>query len=162
MIGVWCTRGGGFHRSRKSGTIDDKTSLKHIIPKREILMPCDSDDSLLSDEESSEFLRDLRARRIQALKNAQTARYGSLDKLSHERDLLQATTGTHCLVMHFKDSTFKRCTIMTEHLQKLAQKYPSTRFVEIEASEAPFMVVKLNVKMLPLVVCVRDGLFVDR
>lgn len=44
----------------------------------------------------------------------------------------------------------------------MARKFPATRFVFIEATKAPFLIVKMKIQVLPSVVCIIDSLVVDR
>lgn len=122
-------------------------------------------DFLLSDEEDGEFLREMAHRRMKAIKDASNNKgviYGSLHYCSHEREVVEATTCIPQLVIHFSNPEFKRCKVMTEHLMKLARKYECTRFMEIRAQETPFLVAKMNIKVLPCVVCIVDAQAVDR
>lgn len=127
----------------------------------------DSDDALLlSDEEDSEFLRDLAHRRLGQLKaqSVQSARYyGCIEEITHERQLLDiSSVSTGRLIIHFFSPSFARCRTMREHLAKLAKAYPHVRFVEALAQEAPFLVAKWNIRVLPCIVCIVDGCVVDR
>lgn len=122
-------------------------------------------DLLLSDEEDGEFLRELAHRRMKAMKSANSNRemiYGTLYHCSHEREIVEATACIPSLVIHFTSPEFKRCKIMTEHLIELARMYECTRFMEIRAQEAPFLVAKMSIKVLPCVICIVDALAVDR
>jgi hypothetical protein len=82
-------------------------------------------------------------------------------------------------VVHFYHSNFKRCEIMDKHLtvrwfsapsvypitnymQKLAQKYFSTRFFRVFVENVPWLVEKLGIKVLPCVICFIDGVSRDR
>ena len=51
---------------------------------------------------------------------------------------------------------------MEKHLVELARKHFKTRFIKISAPDAPFFTVKLNIQMLPCLVCFVDGVTVDR
>lgn len=46
--------------------------------------------------------------------------------------------------------------------QILAPKHFDTRFIKINVENAPFLVTKLNVKVLPCVLAFKDGITVDR
>lgn len=122
-------------------------------------------DVLLSDEEDNQFLRELAHRRLNAIKNAGNDKgrvYGTLHHCSHEREIVEAIACTPTIIIHFSNPEFKRCKIMTEHLIKLANIYEYTRFMEIHAQETPFLVAKMNIKVLPCVVCIVDAQAVDR
>jgi thiol-disulfide isomerase/thioredoxin len=80
--------------------------------------------------------------------------------------------------VHFYHTDFKRCEIMDKHiavgispfvmvfslpfLQKLAPKYFNTRFFRVFVENVPWLVEKLQVKVLPCVVCFVDGVTRDR
>jgi thioredoxin-like negative regulator of GroEL len=51
---------------------------------------------------------------------------------------------------------------MDKHLEQLAPLHQSTAFFKILVEDAPFLVEKLGVKVLPCVVCFVDGVSKDR
>lgn len=51
---------------------------------------------------------------------------------------------------------------MDEHLSALAAVHLSTRFLRIDVEHAPFLITKLNVKVLPCVIAFVDGVSADR
>lgn len=91
---------------------------------------------------------------------------------------MDITTSEKYVVGHFYHKDFRRCKIMDTHLevniegkgrsqtffqifpcvlQKLAEKYYDTRFIKIEVQNAPFLVEKLQVKVLPCVMAWVNG-----
>ena len=48
------------------------------------------------------------------------------------------------------------------HMNKIAQEHKETKFVRIDAEKCPFFVSKLNIQMLPTIICFCDGIAVDR
>lgn len=59
--------------------------------------------------------------------------------------------------------------IMSHHIinplipsQKLSKKYFNTRFVRVLAETAPFLVEKLGIKVLPCVICFKQGVTCGR
>ncbi|KEI42550.1 uncharacterized protein L969DRAFT_84414 [Mixia osmundae IAM 14324] len=60
-------------------------------------------------------------------------------------------------IVHFFHVDFRRCKIMDKHLTTLAERYPDTVFLRIDVANAPFLVNKLQVKVLPCVFCFIDG-----
>lgn len=76
-------------------------------------------------------------------------------------------------MIHFVHRDFMRCKIMDKHLdvcrtcpllnaltqscQEIAPKYPGTRFIRVMVENAPWLVDKLGVQVLPCVVCFIDG-----
>lgn len=87
------------------------------------------------------------------LQNA-THSYGDLK----EEEFLSVTTKTKKCIVHFYHADFRRCDIMHTHLQKLAIKYPDVRFAKINVEKAKFFVNKLQVQVLPAVLCFEDGI----
>lgn len=131
----------------------------------------DDEDALiaeLEDEEDSTFSA-LREKRLEQL-HSEVARaklmretsHGTYTEILDEKVLMDITTSTKLVVVHFMKPDFNRCRIMDEKLQVLAEKHFDTRFVSINVENAPFLVVKLNVKVLPCVLTFRDGVSADR
>lgn len=110
-------------------------------------------------------LNKLRQQRLQELKKEaalSTETYGQLTPVSREQELVHMLTNTSRLVIHFSMPTFRRCNIMSEHLQKLAAMYPKTRFVEVRADEMPFLVAKFKIQVLPCLAVVILSQLVDK
>lgn len=51
---------------------------------------------------------------------------------------------------------------MSEHLEKLANFYPKTKFVEANAEDMVFLVAKFKVQVLPCLVVIIGGNPVDK
>ncbi len=51
---------------------------------------------------------------------------------------------------------------MDDHLRTIAEQHLEIRAVKINVENAPFLVTKLNVKILPCVIAFLDGVSVDR
>ncbi|KAI8808866.1 thioredoxin-like protein [Cladochytrium replicatum] len=88
--------------------------------------------------------------------------HGTYRRIDLEKELMQITTNTKLCVVHFFHKEFRRCQIMDSHLEKLARKHFKTRFMKIDVEDAPFLVDKLKVKVLPTVICFVDSVSVDR
>lgn len=91
--------------------------------------------------------------------------------------LVLSRKAKRCIV-HFFHRDFRRCKIMDKHLevrrftrnlqrtgvdlassaQKLASKHFDTLFLRAEVSNVPFLVTKLEIKVLPCVIGFVDGL----
>lgn len=87
--------------------------------------------------------------------------HGEVTEIS-EGDFLEAVTKSENVVCHFFHRDFERCKIMDKHIAILARRYFKTRFIKLSAPDAPFFTVKLNIKMLPCIICFKDGLSVSR
>src|SRR3982750_1077669 len=68
---------------------------------------------------------------------------GLLNLISHEKELISLATGVPRLVIHFYSPDFARCQTMNKHLALLAKSQTRAKFVYIEATNAPFMVVQM-------------------
>ncbi|QCD81779.1 hypothetical protein DEO72_LG2g2109 [Vigna unguiculata] len=79
-----------------------------------------------------------------------------------EGDFLGEVTGSEKVICHFYHKEFYRCKIIDKHLKSLAPKHIDTKFIKLDAENAPFFVTKLAVKTLPCVILFRQGVAVDR
>lgn len=126
-------------------------------------------ESLENDTENDPSLAHLREARIQQLaselkrsKQLRSEGFGSYDQIKDEKRLMEMTTSTKHCVVHFYKPDFNRCRIMDGHLSALAAVHLSTRFLRIDVEHAPFLVTKLNVKVLPCVIAFIGGVSADR
>ncbi|PNY03863.1 thioredoxin domain-containing protein 9-like [Trifolium pratense] len=79
-----------------------------------------------------------------------------------EGDFLGEVTGSEKVICHFYHKEFYRCKIMDKHLKSLSTKHIDTKFIRLDAENAPFFVTKLAIKTLPCVILFRQGVAVDR
>ncbi|KAG2696235.1 hypothetical protein I3760_07G048800 [Carya illinoinensis] len=121
-------------------------------------------DELMDDPE----LEKLHADRIAALKKEAEKRE-ALKRQGHgeyreitEGDFLGEVTSSEKVICHFHHQEFYRCKIMDKHLKSLAPRHIGTKFVKLDAENAPFFIAKLGVKTLPCVILFRKGIAVDR
>ena len=126
-------------------------------------------DSLENDTSNDPTLVHLREARIQQLSDAlkrskalKSEGYGAYTQFKDEKALMETTTTTEKCIVHFFKPDFNRCRIMDEHLTALAPVHLQTRFLKINVEHAPFLVTKLNVRVLPCVIAFVDGVGVDR
>ncbi|KAK3109636.1 hypothetical protein LTR53_016890 [Teratosphaeriaceae sp. CCFEE 6253] len=131
----------------------------------------DEDDLIAALESDSEAtLTHLREQRLQQL-HAELAKAATLKELPghgvytscrEEKDLLHITTTTKFCVVHFMKPDFHRCGIMEAKLRVLAEKHYETRFIGVDVEDAPFVVARLGVQVLPCVMCFVDGVGRER
>ncbi|PWN50348.1 thioredoxin-like protein [Violaceomyces palustris] len=121
-------------------------------------------------------LADFRERRIQelreemlrkkkdkeSLENSNLPRKGQLLELGSEKDLIHLTAREKTAVIHFYHKDFERCKILNRHLEVLARTHPETLFVKASVLECPFLVQKLEIKVLPCLVSFKDGVSKDK
>eukprot|EP00467_Chlorarachnion_reptans_P003360 CAMPEP_0114513148 /NCGR_PEP_ID=MMETSP0109-20121206/15395_1 /TAXON_ID=29199 /ORGANISM="Chlorarachnion reptans, Strain CCCM449" /LENGTH=302 /DNA_ID=CAMNT_0001692961 /DNA_START=249 /DNA_END=1157 /DNA_ORIENTATION=+ len=79
-----------------------------------------------------------------------------------EEDFLPMVTKSKHVLCHFYHKDFERCKIMDKHLHVLARKHLCAHFLYINAEKCPFFVKKLQIRMLPTVICFVDGVAKDR
>ncbi|XP_042440474.1 thioredoxin domain-containing protein PLP3B-like isoform X1 [Zingiber officinale] len=115
-------------------------------------------DELMDDPE----LEKLHAERIAALKK-EVEKREVLKKQGHgeyreitEGEFLGEVTGSERVVCHFYHREFYRCKIMDKHLKALAPVHINTKFIKLDAENAPFFVTKLAIKTLPCVILFRS------
>ncbi|XP_074562796.1 thioredoxin domain-containing protein PLP3B-like [Curcuma longa] len=121
-------------------------------------------DELMDDPE----LEKLHAERIAALKK-EVEKREVLKKQGHgeyreitEGEFLGEVTGSERVICHFYHREFYRCKIMDKHLKALAPVHINTKFIKLDAENAPFFVTKLAIKTLPCVILFRNGIAFDR
>ncbi|KAG7034123.1 Thioredoxin domain-containing protein PLP3B, partial [Cucurbita argyrosperma subsp. argyrosperma] len=121
-------------------------------------------DELMDDPE----LEKLHADRIAALKKEAEKReamkrqgHGEYREIT-EGDFLGEVTRSEKVICHFYHHEFYRCKIMDKHLKTLAPKHLDTKFIKLDAENAPFFVTKLGIKTLPCVILFRKGIATDR
>lgn len=118
------------------------------------------DDDLLNDPE----LDRLRFERIQQMKEASEKKHELLGK-GHgqfreivQDEFLKEVCGSEFVLCHFYHKDFERCKVMDKHLQALAVRHIECKFLKIDAEKTPFFVDKLQIRVLPTVVCFKDGI----
>ncbi|CAI4055611.1 hypothetical protein N7582_000384 [Saccharomyces uvarum] len=137
----------------------DKTSDEENL--EEILAELDKEL-----DEDHEFLSAYRSERLQEIsdhlkqvkKNVQDDGYGKLQYIDNEADAIKICTKTNMVVIHFELESFGKCQYMNEKLEILARRHLTTRFIKVNVGTCPFLVNKLNVKVLPFVLGYKNGL----
>merc|ERR1719199_2066756 len=111
---------------------------------------------LLEDED----LDELHAQRIKEMKQEAMRRqeqmrkgHGSYSEVEEKKFLEEVTTTKH-VVCHFFHEDFMRCKVVDKHL--------NTKFIKVNATNAPFFVTKLQIQVLPCIIMFRNGIAVDR
>ncbi|TVY49501.1 Thioredoxin domain-containing protein [Lachnellula occidentalis] len=129
----------------------------------------DDEDALIASLEDSPALDAFREQRIQQLhseftraKSQKNQGFGNYTEIKEEKALMDLTTEVKYAVVHFAKDDFARCGVMDDHLKALAPKHFDTRFLKMSVDNAPFLVTKLNVKVLPCILAFVNGKTVDR
>jgi thioredoxin-like negative regulator of GroEL len=82
--------------------------------------------------------------------------------LQDDKELLKVTTTSARSVVAFTKTDFERCRIVDRHLEELAKRYPTTTFCRINVQSAPFCTEKLQIRVLPAIVCFVGGVEIAR
>ncbi|KAL9610954.1 MAG: hypothetical protein Q9167_004364 [Letrouitia subvulpina] len=131
---------------------------------------CSDDDDLFDLLENDPSLDSFREQRLQQLhdeisraKHLRNQEHGTYTEVKDEKSLMDiVNTKAELCVVHFFKSDFQRCGIMDSHLERLAPVHFDTRFLRISVENAPFLVTRLKIQVLPCVIAFRRGVSVDR
>ncbi|ODV97898.1 hypothetical protein PACTADRAFT_47734 [Pachysolen tannophilus NRRL Y-2460] len=146
---------------------------ENILTNRE-----DEDENDLLQELEDEldndgFISSYREQRIQELSNQIKTinskdfshideEHGNVKTITEEKDVIEETLRSDITIIHFYGENFKTCKILDKNLVKLSLKHLNVSFLRIDASKAPFLVVKLKIKILPCLVVYRKQVEVFR
>ena len=83
--------------------------------------------------------------------------HGKLDKISDQQEFFAAGKKSAKLVAIFTRNSNKYGKAMLEHAELLAQRHLEAKFIWIDAENAPFLTDRLNIFMLPTIVCIKDN-----
>ncbi|TKX24246.1 hypothetical protein C1H76_3549 [Elsinoe australis] len=131
----------------------------------------DDEDALIAalEEDDTSALANFREQRLQQLhsefsraKAQRDSGFGTYEEIKDEKAILDITTSTKLSVIHFMKPDFTRCRIMDQKLEILAPKHFDTRFASINVENAPFLVAKLKIQVLPCVIAFVNAVAVDR
>eukprot|EP01100_Stratorugosa_tubuloviscum_P003398 TRINITY_DN181_c1_g4_i1.p1 TRINITY_DN181_c1_g4~~TRINITY_DN181_c1_g4_i1.p1 ORF type:complete len:193 (+),score=82.12 TRINITY_DN181_c1_g4_i1:65-643(+) len=87
---------------------------------------------------------------------------GGYIEIFSEKEFVDISSNSQKLVCHFYHKQFTRCLVIDKHLSILADKYNATKFVKIDALQAPFFTDRLKIRVLPCVLSFVGGIVVDR
>ncbi|KAH8683080.1 thioredoxin-like protein [Tricladium varicosporioides] len=146
------------------------SNLDHHVAS--VLDAANSDDeealfkSLEDDDRVVDAFREQRIQQLSSeLKRAKSQKnqgFGGYTEIKEEKALMDLTTEVKYAVVHFAKDDFARCGVMDTHLETLAPKHFDTRFLKMNVENAPFLVTKLKIQVLPCVLAFVDGKSVDR
>ncbi|KAH3679088.1 hypothetical protein WICMUC_001284 [Wickerhamomyces mucosus] len=151
--------------------IDDYSSK--IVAKNqgyEVSSDEDEDGILELLENDEEFTSKYRESRIEQFnqqlknikKNVEEKSFGNVETLLSEDQVIKSTTNNRHVVLHFYHENFPKCLQMDSKLQTLSQKHLQTKFIRIKAEDAPFLVTRLKIKILPCVILYINGIESNR
>ncbi|KAG8628668.1 hypothetical protein KVT40_002533 [Elsinoe batatas] len=131
----------------------------------------DDEDALIAalEEDDNNALANFREQRLQQLhseftraKAQRDSGFGTYVEIKDEKTILEITTSTKLCVVHFMKPDFSTCRTMDQKLEVLAPKHFDTRFASINVENAPFLVTKLKIQVLPCVIAFVKGVATDR
>jgi len=96
-------------------------------------------------------------KRSQQLQELRGLGHGEYQELFEQQDFFSASKASKKLVVHFYRPSTWRCQIVDKHLQELARKHVTVRFVKINAEKAPYLTQKLRILMLPTIMLIKEG-----
>lgn len=147
--------------------MSDEQERRKVLDKTE-LPPDDVDDvdallASLEEEDDSSY----RAQRLEELRSASEATkpsatpFSTTNKafttLKSDDEALSFTTEHERAVVHFFHPEFARCSTMDSHCERIAERHAQQHeadvsFARIDVKNAPFVVEKLGVRILPCVI----------
>ena len=83
--------------------------------------------------------------------------HGSLSKINDQQEFFGAAKKSNRMICIFTRNSNKYGKVMLEHAELLAQKHLEARFIWVDAENAPFLTDRLNIYMLPTIVCIKDN-----
>jgi len=109
-------------------------------------------------------LEELRAKRIEALKQKQMQRskwlanhHGTIHEIKDQKVFFENVKSSKHVICLFYTKTGKFTKPLQEHLTLIARKHLECKFIEIEAEYAPFLIQRLNIWMMPTLVLAKDN-----
>lgn len=114
-------------------------------------------------------LEALRKKRIKDLKEKENKRrewiangHGSYDELPEEKKFFEVIKNSENVILHFYTNSNERSKIVDKHFKILAPKHVETLFTKLNAEKCPFLAEKLKIKAIPSIVCIHNGIMVDK
>jgi len=101
-------------------------------------------------------------REMQKVKDMREQEHGKYTEVTDEKEVIKICAQEERCVVHFYHRKFQRCRIMDKHLEEIAPRYFSTRFIRVFVENVPWLVEKLDIKVLPCVICFVKGASKDR
>merc|ERR1719359_2332486 len=83
--------------------------------------------------------------------------HGKLTKINDQQEFFAAAKKSDRMVVIFTRNSNKYGKVMLEHCELLSQRHLEARFIWVDAENAPFLTDRLNIYMLPTIVCVKDN-----
>lgn len=114
-------------------------------------------------------LESLRKKRVKELKEKEIKRkewiangHGSYDELPEEKMFFDVIKKSENVILHFYTNSNERSKIVDMHFKALAPKHVETLFTKLNAEKCPFLAERLKMKAIPSIVCIHNGIMVDK
>mmetsp|Transcript_15350 Transcript_15350/g.44911 ORF Transcript_15350/g.44911 Transcript_15350/m.44911 type:complete len:202 (-) Transcript_15350:603-1208(-) len=83
--------------------------------------------------------------------------HGSLAQITDQKEFFEACKKSkRCVCLFYRDGN-KWCDVLSNHFQLLANKHMEAKFMKVNAENSPFLVERLNIWMMPTIVCTNEG-----
>merc|ERR1712072_978278 len=76
-------------------------------------------------------------------------------------EFLKEVCGSENVLVHFYHKDFERCKIFDKHLPLIAHQHLECKVLKLDAEKTPFFIEKLQIRVLPTIVCFKDGIAYD-
>jgi len=83
--------------------------------------------------------------------------HGKLMKINDQQEFFGAAKQSERMIVVFTRNSNKYGKAMLEHAELLAERHLEARFLWVDAENAPFLTDRLNIYMLPTIVCIKDN-----
>ena len=83
--------------------------------------------------------------------------HGKLMKINDQQEFFAAAKQSARMIVIFTRNSNKYGKAMLEHAELLAGRHLEARFLWVDAENAPFLTDRLNIYMLPTIVCIKDN-----
>ncbi|KAG7661752.1 uncharacterized protein J8A68_004700 [[Candida] subhashii] len=133
----------------------------------------DEDDLLAELEEDDSIIQKYRESRIEQLskqfkqinetiKTNDNNELGEIIFIESEKNLMNLIIKQKYSIISFYQPNFSKCQLMNSKLKLLCENHLNLKVFAIKAENAPFLVEKLNIRILPCVIIYKDGKELDR
>jgi len=83
--------------------------------------------------------------------------HGKLTKINDQQEFFAQAKKSNRMIAVFTRNSNKYGKAMLEHAELLAGKHLEAKFIWVDAENAPFLTDRLNIYMLPTIVCIKDN-----
>jgi len=87
--------------------------------------------------------------------------HGTYSEIGDQKDWFEEVKKNERTICLFYRNTTnasdKYTQVLDKHLQQLAVKHMETRFIKINAEKSPFLAQRLNIVLLPTILCTKDN-----